>query len=88
MAMEDRIKQKLEDQFQPSLLVVENESHKHAGHAGSPGTGESHFKIQISSSNFSGQSRVEIHKAIYGCLDEELKSGIHALSIQNIPDKA
>lgn len=83
--MEDRIKGKLEARFSPSELIVENESHKHAGHAGSPGTGESHFRVYIVSKDFEGLSRIDIHKSIHGCLERELNEGVHALSIKALP---
>ena len=82
MALEEIIKQKLNAEFAPEKLEVINESHKHAGHAGSPGTGESHFHIYIVSEKFKGLSRVEIHRQINNCLSEELQTKIHALSIK------
>lgn len=85
MALENTIREKLEKRYEPSHLEVENESHKHAGHAGSPGTGESHFRIYIVCEKFTGLSRVEIHRDIHDCLSEEMISGIHALSIQALP---
>lgn len=85
MALEHKIKKKLDTQFSPSYLEVENESHKHAGHAGDPGTGESHFRVHIVSDKFEGKSRIQIHREIHDCLDEEMKNGIHALSIQALP---
>lgn len=65
----------------PEHLEVENESHRHAGHRGSPGTGESHFRVLIVSSVFSGKSRVERHRMVNAVLAEELASGLHALAI-------
>ncbi|MFP4312724.1 MAG: BolA family protein [Alphaproteobacteria bacterium] len=85
MALENIIKQKLQDRFSPLELEVENESHKHAGHAGSPGTGESHFRVYIKSDLFEGMSRIQIHREIHDCLSEEMSGGIHALSIQALP---
>lgn len=81
MAVEDIIKQKLEAEFSPDYLMVENESHKHAGHAGSPGTGESHFKVKISASKLEGLGRVDAHRRVNECLSEELKTKVHALSL-------
>ncbi|MBL4614394.1 MAG: BolA/IbaG family iron-sulfur metabolism protein, partial [Magnetovibrio sp.] len=39
----DRIELKLENAFTPESLKVVDESHLHAGHAGAPEGGESHF---------------------------------------------
>ncbi|MFN3700415.1 MAG: BolA family protein [Alphaproteobacteria bacterium] len=81
MQAEALIKSKLEKNFSPTVLVLENESHKHAGHAGSPNTGNSHFKLTIAAPAFEGKSRIEAHKMVYACLEEELQSFIHALSV-------
>ena len=40
-----QIREKLEAHFAPIQLELVNESHLHAGHAGSPGTGSSHFAV-------------------------------------------
>ena len=42
--------------FQPELLEIENESHKHAGHSGDDGSGESHFRVMIRAAGFAGLS--------------------------------
>lgn len=82
MSVEQTIREKLEKAFSPSLLEVENDSHRHAGHAGSPGTGESHFRVKIVSEKFSGLSRVESHRLINEVLAEELLGPVHALAIK------
>lgn len=87
MKMEDIIKQKLNEAFSPAHLVVENESHRHAGHAGSPGTGESHFRVEIASHLLGGVPRVEAHRRVNECLRDELQAKIHALSIKILPQR-
>ena len=81
MSMEERIKKKLEEELRPIRLEVMNESHKHAGHAGSPGTGESHFNVIVASDVFVGMSRVQRQRVVYRILDDEIKGGLHALSL-------
>ncbi len=81
MSIEEIIKKKLTENFQPYYLLVENESYKHIGHAGDDGSGESHFKVTISSAEFAEDSRVQSHRKINACLEEELKNNIHALSL-------
>lgn len=73
---------KLEAELNPSALEVINESHMHSGHAGSPGTGESHFRIRVTSPDFAGMSRLAMHQRINKILAAELKSSIHALAIE------
>lgn len=67
--------------FAPAALEVINDSQRHAGHAGSPGTGESHFSVKVVSAAFAGKSRVERHRMVNEVLAEELNGKIHALAI-------
>jgi stress-induced morphogen len=82
MRVEESITQKLRQAFAPEVLEVVNDSHRHAGHGGSPGTGESHFSIEVVSDRFKGKSRVERHRMVNDVLAEELKGSIHALAIR------
>lgn len=79
--MEHIIRMKLTTAFAPTALDVVNESHRHAGHAGSPGTGDSHFHVAIVSEAFVGKSRLERHRMVNAVLAEELAGKIHALSV-------
>ncbi|HMK40179.1 MAG TPA: BolA family protein [Methyloceanibacter sp.] len=81
MGVEDEIKRKLKQAFAPEALEVVNDSHRHAGHRGSPGTGESHFTIKVVSPVFAGKSRIERHRMVNQVLAEELDGKIHALAI-------
>mmetsp|Transcript_22821 Transcript_22821/g.22041 ORF Transcript_22821/g.22041 Transcript_22821/m.22041 type:complete len:297 (+) Transcript_22821:62-952(+) len=69
--------------LKPEELVVEDESHKHSGHAGMAGSDsiESHFNVRIIASCFEGLSLVQRHKMVYTLLGSEMNNGIHALSI-------
>lgn len=84
MSMEQTIRQKLTDAFAPQSLEVENDSHRHAGHAGSPGTGESHFRVEIVSDKFVGLSRVECHRLVNEALASELAGSVHALAMKTL----
>jgi BolA protein len=80
--MEQTIREKLNKAFAPLVLDVENDSHRHAGHAASPNTGESHFRVNIVADRFAGLSRVERHRLVNEALARELSGQIHALAIQ------
>jgi len=82
MSVESFIREKLLRSFQPTRLEVINESHLHAGHMGSPGTGESHFRVLVVSSVFEGKSRLERHRLVNRALAEELEGKVHALGIK------
>lgn len=81
MNAEARIREKLMIALEPVRLDVVNESHKHAGHAGSPGTGESHFRVLVVSPAFASKSRVERHRMVNTALADELAGPIHALAL-------
>ena len=81
MSVEQSIREKLTEAFEPEALEIVNESHHHAGHAGSPGTGESHFSVKVVSSAFAGKSRLERHRMVNDVLAEELSGNIHALAL-------
>jgi BolA family transcriptional regulator, general stress-responsive regulator len=82
MTMTERIRVRLQEAFMPSVLDVVNESDRHSGHRGSPGSGESHFRVHIVSQSFMGKSRVERHRMVNEALSAELGGGIHALAIK------
>ena len=89
MTMEERIKDKLTVAFQPRALDVINESHMHHGHAGSPNSGQSHFRVMIVADAFTGKSRVDRHRLVNSALSAELAGGVHALAIKALaPDEA
>ena len=88
MAVEDQIREKLTRAFAPVALEVVNDSHRHHGHASSPGTGESHFSIKMVSSAFTGKSRIERHRLVNAALADELAGPVHALAITALaPDE-
>lgn len=77
-----RIKEKLEKELRPVAVNVDDISHQHAGHAGVKGSdGETHFNVEVISEEFEGKSLVKRHRMVYSLLQDELQSGLHALSI-------
>lgn len=76
----DKIRVRLEAEFHPEELGVEDESHLHAGHAGAAG-GMGHFRVHIVSSVFAGLSAVARHRRVYAALAELLQTDVHALAI-------
>ncbi|GFP94300.1 sufe-like protein chloroplastic [Phtheirospermum japonicum] len=75
-----RIKEILEKEMSPVELEIEDVSYQHAGHAGVRGS-KTHFNVKVVSQEFEGKSLVKRHRLIYGLLQDELQSGLHALSI-------
>lgn len=82
-----RLRSLLESRFSPSVLVIEDESHLHAGHAGAA-HGHSHFRIRIVAEAFRGVSPVARHRLVYAAVNDLLKTDIHALAIEASPPPA
>ncbi len=75
--LQPSIERKLEERFAPSVLEVTNESSKHNVPPGS----ETHFKVVVVSEAFEGKALVERHRLVYEALGDEMRSGVHALTI-------
>ena len=76
-----RIRDQLQAEFTPQELLIKDQSHLHAGHAGAR-DGRGHFDVTIVSDSFAGANRVQRHRMVYDALDEMLKTDIHALQIK------
>ncbi|MBS0241809.1 MAG: BolA family transcriptional regulator [Proteobacteria bacterium] len=82
MSVESEMRQLLMVALEPTRLDVENESHLHHGHANSPGTGESHYRLLIVSPRFTGQTRVQRERLVNAALHDLPRNRIHALAIK------
>ncbi|MDZ7643736.1 MAG: BolA family protein [Woeseiaceae bacterium] len=67
--------------FEPTELLVRDQSHLHIGHPGA-GDGRGHFDIKITAPAFSGASRIQRHRMVYDALGDLLETDIHALKIR------
>jgi BolA protein len=76
----DLIRSRLNAALAPDALDIEDESHRHAGHAGAR-DGRGHFRVYIVSTAFVGKSALARHRAIYAALGDLMQSDIHALAI-------
>ena len=76
------IRDKLTDAFQPLRLEIEDDSSRHAGHAGAREGGESHFTVVIESEAFRGVAKVARQRMVYRALADELAGPVHALSVR------
>lgn len=77
MMIREQIETKLRAAFEPVFLDVVDESYRHNVPAGS----ESHFKVVLVSDCFAGERFLNRHRMIYGTLNEELSSTVHALAL-------
>ncbi|QFY43583.1 BolA family transcriptional regulator [Candidatus Methylospira mobilis] len=78
----DKIKQLLQQHLQPAFLDIQDDSARHAGHAGVREAGGGHFYATIVSSAFEGSNAVQRHRNVYQILAEMMPAEIHALSIK------
>ncbi|CAM0945109.1 unnamed protein product [Alopecurus aequalis] len=77
-----RMRQKLQSALEASALDIEDVSYQHAGHAAvKDNANETHFNIKVISPKFEGQSLVKRHRMVYDLLNDELNSGLHAISL-------
>jgi stress-induced morphogen len=75
--------------FSPTLLRVEDDSARHAGHAGAREGGQTHFNVVVVSEAFRGMNRVARSRAVHAALEAEFAGGMHALSlILRTPEEA
>lgn len=81
MSVEQQIRDRLQAAFQPDRLEVVNDSHRHAGHAGDDGSGESHFRVAIRAPVFAPMNRIARHRAVHAAIGAELMARIHALAL-------
>ena len=77
----DRMAALLAQHFSPDLLQIEDESARHAGHAGAAPGGQTHFRVLLVSAAFRGQSRVARSRLVHAVLGEEFAGGLHALTL-------
>jgi BolA protein len=79
MTTVEQIRQALQ-KLEPELVEIEDDSDKHAGHAGNTGGG--HYNLLIVSQAFEGLPLIKRHRLVYDQLDTLMQTQIHALSIQ------
>ena len=75
------IREALESRFKPTELLIKDQSHLHAGHAGAK-DGKGHFDVNIVSEHFAGHTLIQRHRMVYDALTQLLQTDIHALRIK------
>lgn len=87
MTTADTIEQLLRHRLEALEVTVEDESARHAGHAG-VASGGGHYRVRIVSRLFAGKTRVQRHRLVYVALAEEMGGAIHALALTTLaPDQ-
>ena len=84
----DELRQQLQDAFPEAAIALQDDSHLHAGHAGSQG-GAGHYTVRIVSPKFAGLSRIARHRLVYDPVRPWMPHRVHALVITALtPDEA
>ena len=76
-----RLEAALTEAFAPVVLRVQDDSARHAGHAGAQPGGETHYAVLLVSAKFAGLSRVARSRAVHAVLAAEFAGGMHALAL-------
>jgi BolA protein len=74
-----QIRSALERELTPLSLEIEDDSAKHAGHAGAREGG--HFRVTLVAGKFTGRSQLERHRLVYAAVAPLMGQAVHALSI-------
>jgi len=77
MTVQRLIQQRIQTELAPQHLSVENESHMHRSEPGA----ESHFKLVVVSSQFTGLRLLARHQKINALLADLLAGPVHALAL-------
>ena len=80
MAIKDVIEARLRAAFTVTALDVVNESHRHAGHSGDDGSGESHFAVMLRAPELAPLGRLARHRAVQAALGD-IHHTLHALAL-------
>jgi len=75
----DQILQRLATTLPGSRITIQDDTHRHLGHAGNTGGG--HVAVQIVAEQFQGLSLIQRHRLVYAALQEWIPSQIHALAL-------
>lgn len=89
MSVANTITRKLTEALAPSALQIDDDSARHAGHAGARPGGETHFNVVVVAPAFAGKTRIERQRMVHALLADELAGPVHALSLRLMsPDEA
>ena len=80
-AVAEAIACKLRAGLSPLRLEIQDDSARHAGHAGARPGGETHFSLTVEAAAFAGLGRLERQRLVHRLLAEELAGPVHALSV-------
>lgn len=81
MTRTEQMLARLREGLSPQILELIDDSARHAGHAGAHPEGETHFRLLVVTSRFSGLSRLARARLVHATLGDSFAKGLHALSM-------
>jgi len=82
-----RIERILRESLQPLHLEIEDDSARHAGHAGAA-SGGGHYRVLVVSARFDGLATIDQHRLVNEALGEMIGREVHALGIRTVPARS
>lgn len=79
----EKIERLLRARFDPSHFELQDDSARHAGHAGAT-SGGGHYTVILVAAAFEGLGRLERHRAVYAALEGMVGAEIHALAMKTV----
>ena len=76
----ERIRSRLQAALAPRECVLDDDSARHAGHAGAA-SGGGHYNLRIVCDQFEGLRLVTRHRLVYDSVHDMMHTEIHALAI-------
>jgi len=82
----ERVFNRLQQAFPAAVIDIEDNSWRHAGHAGvsSDNIGGTHLKIRIVDEGFCGVGLLDRHRRVHQALREERQEFLHALELSTL----
>jgi BolA family transcriptional regulator, general stress-responsive regulator len=77
------LKARFSDHFPGDSIELTDDSHLHAGHAGSQG-GAGHYSVVLSSQRFVGLNTLARHRLVYDAVRDWMPHRVHALVIKAV----
>lgn len=77
MTRQTELEALLQKHFNVQFMELLNESHMHSV----PPNSETHFKLTLASTDFSGLGKVARHQRVYGVTRPMMDAGLHALAL-------
>ncbi|MCR0982887.1 BolA family protein [Roseomonas populi] len=78
----ERLRATLLHAFPGAEVAVQDDSHRHAGHAGARPGGETHYSVRVVAPGFAGMTRLARSRAVHAALEAEFGGGMHALALE------